>query len=942
MHVAEIEPGFKFMMIRSKIWIFVVFFVLLVLGIWLTGLYTDWLWFKNLGYEAVFMTVFLSRWGVRLAAWLLFFLFLYINLLFTRRTLLTFSNSELRERIAGSGLGRFLTPGKVTLFFLGVSLLISFFFSAYAGSLWLPVQQFIQGVKFGIEEPIFQRDASFYIFQLPFWRTLYTFLQTMIILTLLSTGVIYFLSNPTVQVGRKMAFIPQRGQGHLSLLLALSFLLKAWDYRLKMYELLFSTRGVTFGPGYTDLNANLPALWILLFLSVAIAGLLLFNIFRRQSRLIFISVGLLIVASLLVGSIYPGLVQQFRVGPNEFVLERPFLEHNIALTRKAFGLDDVRQEMYPASPELDWEGLEEERGTLDNVRLWDYRPLRQTYNQLQGIRPYYEFVDVDTDRYILDGENRQVMLSARELNQEKLASQAQTWVNLRLQYTHGYGLAMSPVARVTPQGLPAFTIQDIPPVTSGGLELNRPEIYYGQISNDYVIVNTRTAEFSYPVGDTNAFTHYEGNGGVLLNSFGKRLLYALKFSDYNMILSGEITPESRIMFNRRIFSRVSTLAPFLRYDEDPYLVLAEGRLFWILDAYTVTGNFPYSQPYNGINYMRNSVKVVVDAYNGNVDFYLADANDPLVRTYSRIFPTLFKNMGQMPEALSRQLRYPENFLSMQAQVFSTYHMTDTNVFYNREDLWEIPNEKYSESIQPVEPYYTILQLPGVEEPEFLLILPFTPSKRDNMIAWMAGRSDGANYGELLVYLFPKESVVFGPMQIETRIDQNTLISQQLSLWDQRGSRVIRGNLLVLPVDDSILYVEPVFLQAEQSELPELARVIVGFQEKVVMEQTLEEALVSIFGDREAPTPGVPTEERPETGLPGPQEPSDIEGPGILPTVPDLAQRAQELLQQAQERQRDGDWAGYGRSLTELEGTLQELVRMSGGSAGSGTNETNQE
>lgn len=909
-------------------------FFILVIGIWITGLYTDWLWFQNLKYEAVFMTSFLSRWGIRLAAWLFFFLVLFINLLFTRRTLLIFSNPALRERIVGSSfLSRFFTPGKVTLLFLGLSLVISFFFSAYAGSLWLPVQQFIRGVEFGIKEPIFQRDASFYIFQLPFWRILYTFLQTVIITTLLITGSIYFLSNPTVQVGRRISFIPQRGQAHLSLLLAFSFLLKAWDYRLKMFELLFSPRGVTFGPGYKDLHANLPALWILLFLSLVIVGLLLFNMFRRQSRLIYISIGLLIGASLLVGSIYPSLVQQFRVNPNEYVFERPYLEHNIALTRQAFGLEDIRQETYPARPELDQEDLENARGTLDNVRLWDYRPLLQTFNQLQGIKPYYEFVDVDTDRYIIDGEYRQVMLAARELNQKKLPSQAQTWVNLRLQYTHGYGLTMNPVARVTSQGLPVFTIQGIPPVLSEGLELNRPEIYYGEISNAYAVVNTKTSEFNYPVGNTNAFTHYEGNGGVLLNNFGRRLLYALKFSDYNLILSGEITPESRIMFNRRILSRVSALAPFLRFDDDPYLVLSEGRLFWILDAYTVTNNFPYSQPYGGVNYLRNSVKAVIDAYHGDVDFYIVDPGDPLIQTYSRIFPTLFKDLEQMPETLVKHLRYPETLLNIQAQVLSTYHMTDPNVFYNREDLWQIPNEKYGGSVQAMEPYYSILQLPGEKEPELLLILPFTPASRDNMIAWMAGRSDGDSYGELLVYLFPKDRVVFGPMQVETRIDQDTLISEQLSLWDQRGSHVLRGNLLVLPVDDSILYVEPVFLQAEQSELPELARVIVGFQETVVMEPTLQEALVSIFGGREPTLPWTPTEpELPGTEDPTePEEPAEAEErPGAVSTVPGLAQRAQELFQQAQERQRQGDWAGYGRSLDELEGVLEELVRISGG------------
>ncbi|HHU75538.1 MAG TPA: UPF0182 family protein, partial [Firmicutes bacterium] len=627
----------------NKVWGYLSLFFLLAIGIWVINLYADWLWFCNLGYEAVFMKTFLASWGVRLAAWLLFFLFFYINLFFTRKSLSTFPNPRFKEQIESGNLGRFFAPKRITMIFLGASLIISFFYSASAGSMWMPTQQFINGVAFGIREPIFQRDVSFYIFQLPFLRLLYTYLQTMVILTLVVAGIIYFISSPTVQVGRRISFVPQIGQGHLSLLLAFSFLLKAGDYRLKMYELMLSPGGVTFGPGYTDINANLPALWILFLLAVLIAGLLVFNIFRRQSRLIYISIGLLVGASLLVGSVYPGLVQQFRVSPNELALERPYLEHNIALTRRAFGLDDIVREIYPAQAELGWDGLERNKGTLDNVRLWDYRPLRQTYNQLQGIKPYYEFVDVDTDRYNIGGEYRQVMLSARELNQDKLASQAQTWVNLRLQYTHGYGMTMSPVARVTSQGLPVFTVQDIPPVLFGGLELAQPEIYYGEISNNYAIVNTKMPEFSYPVGDNNAFTHYEGSGGVPLNNFARRFLYALKFSDYNLILSKEVTPGSRIMFNRRILPRAQALAPFLRYDGDPYLVLSEGRLYWVLDAYTISDTFPYAQPYEGINYIRNSAKVIIDAYHGSVDFYLIDPGDPLIQTFSRIFPGLFKD-----------------------------------------------------------------------------------------------------------------------------------------------------------------------------------------------------------------------------------------------------------------------------------------------------------
>lgn len=910
------------MHMRLRTLFFIAFFVLLGLFFWGVGLYTDWLWFVNLGYSDVFLTILFTSGAVRIISWLVFFLFLFGNLLFLRGAVLNLPNLELREKLLTGPMGRWFTAGKITLFFLIGSLLLSFLFTSYTGNLWLEVRQFFQGTAFGIIEPIFGQDASFYVFALPFWRSVYTFLQAMVILTLLVTGIVYFIINPPVQVGRKIVLLPYRGQTHLSLLLALSFLLKAADYRLQMYELLFSTRGMTFGPGYTDLNANLPALWLLFFLAFLVAGLLIINAFRRQNRLVFAGIAVLVAASIGVGNIYPALVQQFRVDPNEFVFERPYLEHNIAMTLQAYALDRVRTENYPVLGQLSWDSLDKASGTIDNVRLWDYRPLRQTYNQLQGIRPYYEFVDVDTDRYYLGDEYRQVMLSARELNTDMLPSQAQTWINLRLQYTHGYGLAMSPVATVTSQGLPDFIIGDVPVATEEGLEVERPEIYYGEISSDFVIVNTNTPELNYPMGDANVFTHYEGDGGVQLHGFMQRLLFAFKFSDYNILISGEIHPESRIMFNRNIRSRVSRIAPFLSYDQDPYLVLSDGRLQWIIDAYTTTNFFPYSQPTGGINYMRNPVKVVVDAYHGTVEFYVVEPHDPLIATYQQIFPGMFKPFAEMPVGLKDHIRYPETYFSVQARVFATYHMEDPVVFYNREDLWQIPSEKYFGATQPVEPYYTILQLPGEAETEFVLMQPFAPARRDNMIAWMAGRSDGDKYGEILVYLFPKDRVIFGPMQIETRIDQNPLISQQLTLWDQRGSRAIRGNLLVLPINGSILYVEPVFLQAEQSELPELVRVIAGFDESVVMEPTLGEALISLFGAREDIPIAPPEEDAPP--VPDPEDPP----PQItIPrTVQELATRAQELFAEAQAKQREGDWAGYGRALEELERVLTDLIR----------------
>jgi uncharacterized membrane protein (UPF0182 family) len=897
-----------------------IFFALLVLlAIFClagAGFYLDLLWFDNLGYSSVFWTFFISRWLLRLLAGLFFFLFLFGNLMLLRKSLLQLQNLPLREQLMNSAWGNILTKKRITALFFAISVLLSLFFSSYTGGYWLEALNFINGVSFGISEPIFGQDAGFYVFSLPFFRFLSSFLQTSLIVTLLFVGLLYLLSNPPPQVGRRLNIIPSRGIGHLSLLLAGIFLLKTWDYRLQMFELLFSQRGACFGSGYTDIYAQLPAYWILLGLSFILAVAMIFNYFRRYSRLLPGSIAAIFLVSFLVGGIYPNIVQQFRVEPNELAFERPFLEHNIALTRKAFALDNVTTREYPLTQELTWEGLEAKAGTLKNVRLWDYRPLLQTYNQLQGIRLYYDFFEVDIDRYYIDGHYRQVMLAARELNINRLAPGAQTWVNQRLQYTHGYGLAMSPVAEVTPEGLPRFVARDIPPKLEGLPPLTRPEIYYGQLTHDYVIVNSKTEEFNYPMGDTNVYMRYDGTGGVPVKSLPRRLLFALRFADHRILLSGELQQESRVMFHRNISERVQRIAPFLQYDSDPYLVMHEGRLVWVYDAYTTTSNFPYSQPYKGINYIRNSVKIIIDAYNGSVDFYIADPDDPIILTYQKIFPDLFKPMEEMPaEIRERHLRYPEDIFNIQTRVYAAYHMENPTVFYNREDMWEIPNEKYAGTIQAMEPYYTILQLPEEAEGEYLIIMPFTPTRRDNMIAWMAGRCDGGNYGELVVYEFPKDRVILGPMQVETRIDQNTIISEQLTLWDQMGSHVIRGNLLVLPLDDSLLYIEPVFLQADQSELPELARVIAGFQDRVVMARTLEEALVSLFGEREVPAEF-------ETG---PEEPAKPSAP--LQTVEELARRAQEALHQAQQKQREGDWAAYGAALRELEDILAQLKEI---------------
>ncbi|MDZ4132484.1 MAG: UPF0182 family protein, partial [Dethiobacteria bacterium] len=732
---------------------------------------------------------------------------------------------------------------------------LAYVLSGYAGNYWMELLRFFNHVSFNINDPIFGVDVSFYVFRLPFYRFIYSFLMMTLVINLIIVGAIYLALNPPSQGKQSWMLAPSRGVSHLAVLLAFIFGLKAWDYRLKQLELVLSERGVVYGAGYTDINANYTVLMILMVLALVIAVVFMANIFLRQYRLFIYGILVLTGVSLLGGWAYPAAIQSFVVEPSEFNYEREFLAHNIEFTRDAYGIDRFISKSYDPSEMLTWDDLRENSGTINNVRLWDHRPLLTTFNELQAIRLYYRFNDVDIDRYVVDGEYRQVMLSARELDKTRLAQQAQTWVNLNLQYTHGYGVTMSPVNEVTPEGLPRYFLGDIPPV--GAINIDNPAIYFGELTDDYVIINTATPEFHYATaGDDNEFTFYDGDAGIPLQSILRRALLALKFGEYRILISGELSNDSRILFDRNIHERVRKIAPFLRYDSDPYVVVNDGRIFWIQDAYTVASSYPYSAPYGNINYIRNSVKVVIDAYNGSVNYYIADPDDPLVQTYSGIFPDLFSPMEEMPEGLMTHLRYPEDLFNLQAQMLTLYHITDPNVFYTREDLWAVPFEQSFGQEQLMEPYYTILQLPDYEEPEYVLILPFTPSQRNNMIAWMVARCDQPNYGDVEILLFPKERVILGPKQIENRIDQSTEISEQFTLWGQAGSRVIRGNLLVLPINNALLYVEPIFLEAESGGLPELARVIVVFQETVVMEDTLERALIRIFGAIDALPPDI--------------------------------------------------------------------------------------
>nr|MBP6803425.1 UPF0182 family protein [Chloroflexota bacterium] len=655
----------------------------------------------------------------------------------------------------------------------------------------------------------------------------------------------------------------------------------------------------------------------------------LYTYFRFNLRPLLITGGLWLLSVVVLGGLYPALLQRYAVEPNELERERPYILNNINFTRLAYNLDQVNSQPFSDIAVLDQEVLSDVKAEaiLRNIRLWDYRPLHDTYTQLQALRPYYQFGEIDIDRYQINGQTRQVMLAVRELNKANLSNP--TWVNRNLEFTHGFGLVMNPVDQVTPDGQPTFYIQDIPPQSNvPEIQITQPEIYFGELMSDEVYVNSNRPSFSYPSGNENVESVYTGTGGVPLDSFLKRLAFALRLADMNVILTNEIDNNSGVMLYRPIRERVAKIAPFLTLDSDPYIVVDEnGRLIWILDAYTTSDKFPYATfGTNGFNYIRNSAKITIDAYNGTVNFYIADTQDPIIQAYDSAFPGLFQPLANMPADLVSHIRYPEGLFRIQTEKYLKYHMTDERVFYNQEDLWEVPTEIFDGAEQLMEPYYVTMPLPGNVASEYLLIQPLTPVGKPNMIAWMAARNDVPNYGDLVVYELPKQELVFGPLQVEGRIDQEPEISQQFSLWDQRGSRVIRGNLLVIPIGASFLYVEPVYLLSDTSALPELKRVIVATDTRIAMDVTLSGALQSLLGEEpgqivieDVAPEAVPTPEAGATGVPLPTDAS----------VEQLIQSANEHFEAAEAAQRDGDWATYGEEIDALQLDLDQLMQLTG-------------
>jgi uncharacterized membrane protein (UPF0182 family) len=899
---------------------------ILILGVLslFAGLYAEWLWFDSVNFASVFTTILLNKIALYVTLFTFGFLLFYINLRITRK------NMGLSERPEEDNEGReviyldqerpspwrdFMQGPYTKWIFVGVSLFGGFILSSVAGDYWIVIQQYLNRVAVGTVDPIFAKDLGFYFFNLNFYQFIYSTLMTGLILVTITVGIIYALNaSSDLLFGNWRQFTVAKS--HIAILIAFIFALKAWGYVLDSYGVLFSPEGIVFGATYTDIYARLIAYKVLMVISIIITLVIIINIFVKKFNLVLISIGVWILVAIFLGGLYPTLIQNFVVQPNEFNKERPYIESAIKFTRAAYGLDNAENQQFDVDNLLDIYDPDH-KITVDNIRLWDWQPLMTTYKNLQQLRPYYVFDDVDVDRYIIDGNYRQVMLSAREIDQAELPEEAKTWINQKLMYTHGYGLVVSPVTEVAEEGFPEFFVKDIPPRFSTDLKIERPEIYFGEVTNNYVIVNTLQKEFDYPMGEQNVYTTYEGDNGIKVNSIFRKLIFSWVLKDYKMMLSSQVTNDSQILMNRNIVNRVKMITPYLSYDSDPYIVINDdGKLYWMMDAYTFTNKYPYSEPFdsNRNNYLRNSVKVTVDAYTGDMNFYIADEDDPIIKTYAAIFPDIYQPISEMPEGLRAHVRYPVDMFKIQANTYKTFHMTDPYVFYNKEDPWLIPTEVVDDKSQTMEPYYIIMKLPGEEEAEYILMLPFTPKSRPNMVGWMCARMDGDNYGKLLVYNFPKQETIYGPEQIESRINQNTVIAQQLSLWDQRGSRVYRGNLLVIPMGNSILYVEPLYLQADSSKLPELKRVIAGFGNKTVMEPTLADALTSLFG-----RPG----EEPVGGETSPPDDSEVSSPGSQ-SLAELAQQAKQYYDQAQESLSAGDWAGYGNNLNKLKDILDQL------------------
>lgn len=899
---------------------------------------TDWMWFREMGYTSVFLTKLTTQLkaGVPVFVILSLLMIIYMNML--RKS---YFRKIVSHEITNAKRLNFITVG-ISVVFAGV---VSGYF---VKELWFEFLEFVNGKDFNIKDPLFGLDVSFYIFRLDFLSRLDTmmigFVVLFFVVTLIYYTVLLIVHSPDVfeedeavplgesenrtfslksrRISRSNIYqLFQIASVQLSIMGIVFFLMLGAYFMLAQFDLLHAHTGVVYGAGFTDVHVTLWVYRLLMLLSL-VGALLVIPAVRKRSVKRIAAIPAVMIAVYVLGIGAAALVQNVIVAPDEISKESEYLANNIEYTQYAYDIDDVESVDFAAESNLTAGDIIRNEPTVSNIRINDYDPVKTFYNQTQSIRQYYKFNDTDVDRYLLDDDYTQTYLSVREIDEGKINN---TWINRHLKYTHGYGAAVSRVDTITSSGQPDLIVRDIPPASSEKeLEISRPQIYFGELSNDYVIVGTKEDEFDYPNGQENKYTRYEGDAGIRL-SLLNRLMFSIREGSLKLLVSSNITGDSKIIINRNVGKRVKEIMPYLSYENDPYGVIADGRIYWIIDAYTTSSYYPYSEPHSGrtgtTNYIRNSIKVVVDAYNGGVSYYIVDGDDPIAKTYQSIFPKLFKDYDEMPEVLRSHIRYPNTMLEIQADVYGQYHMSDANVFYQNEDAWEVSHEIYGTEERKLVPNYFVLQLPGESEPEFVSMLPYSPKSKQNMTALLMTRNDGDHYGQLVLYRFPKNRTVYGPMQIEAQIDQNTKISQDFSLWSQAGSKYSRGTLFVVPMDDSLMYIEPIYLEAANSAIPEVKKVVVAYGDRIAYENTLQEALVSLFGDEiSGGIPGGSGNDGETDGNTG-----NAGTDGGVQVNSEYAKAAQDAYNNAQQALKNGDWALYGKYMDELEENLNKLV-----------------
>ena len=945
---------------KTAIILIVIMIIATVLKL-LTNFITDWMWFSEMGYLSVFLKKIVTELKFGLPA------FIVITVLidfYFRRLRKGYFTKIVSHEITDMKRLNIVTNIMSLLFGLVVS-------TYFASGLWFQMLQFSNSTAFKIQDPLFNKDISFYIFKFEFLKKLNEMLIGVILLFVAVT-VIYYIILMTVrtpdryEADEAIPFSPEEARSafenrqsqreeftgpgkegvinksfrefknarrtgggarfsesnfrqlmkiasaQLTFVGVVFFVMLGIHFYLKQFDLLHAHTGAVYGAGFTDVNVTLWVYRVLIVLS-AIGAIATVICVKKKDLKKIIRVPLVMVIVAVAGTGAAALVQNMIVSPDEINKEKEYLANNIEYTQYAYDVNDVDIKPFKADKSLTVDDLANNKETISNIRINDYEPVKTFYNQTQSIRQYYKFNDIDVDRYDIDGKYTQTYTSLREIDEEKIND---TWLNRHLKYTHGYGLALSRVDTITPSGQPDVLIKNIPPETSiENMKVSRPEVYFGELSNDYIVVNTSEDEFNYPDGNSNKYSRYKGKAGIKLNPFN-RLMFSMREGSMKLLVSSNVKSKSRIIIHRNVKDRVETIMPYLKYEDDPYAVMVNGKLYWMIDAYTASQYYPYSEPFDdkyGTNYVRNSVKVVVDAYNGDVNYYIVDEKDPIAKTMQKVFPTLFKSIDKMPEGLQQHIRYPNSLFKIQADVYGRYHMNDVKVFYQNEDIWDIANEIYGTEQKVMKPNYYIAKLPGEETSEFISVLPFTPKSKQNMTALMMARNDGDQYGKLVLYQFPKNKTVYGPMQIEAQIDQNTTISSDFSLWSQAGSKYSRGNLFVVPIENSLLYVEPIYLEASNTAIPEVKRVIVAYGDKIAYEPTLAEALDNLFGEGSGVESVVPEDNGSSKG---------DKKPAL--TTKDYIQKAQDAFDRGQDAMKDGNWAEYGKAMDDLESALGKL------------------